>query len=164
MSIFEYDKEEEERKLRKAEYEAGVADGFNDGINTAKKRYRSFAHCQKLLCHSGKPQIKIHARRYKDYFRANLSCLPQCHACFYSGSLRNIVRSQHNSMSCFRITTDCHWLSGKFRMMQFVIRKSAFFHIILSDCLKHPFRNLFFLPFCITHIVFESLPPFSCDP
>ena len=36
MSIFEYDKEEEERKLRKAEYEAGVADGFNDGINTAK--------------------------------------------------------------------------------------------------------------------------------
>ena len=37
MSIFEYDKEEEERKLRKAKYEAGVADGFNDGINTAKK-------------------------------------------------------------------------------------------------------------------------------
>ena len=41
MSIFEYDKEEEERKLRKAGYEAGVADGFNngfnDGINTAKK-------------------------------------------------------------------------------------------------------------------------------
>ena len=45
MSIFECDKEEEERKLRKAEYEAGVADGFNngfnngfnDGINTAKK-------------------------------------------------------------------------------------------------------------------------------
>ena len=45
MSIFEYDKEEEERKLRKAEYEDGVADGFNngfnngfnDGINTAKK-------------------------------------------------------------------------------------------------------------------------------
>ena len=45
MSIFEYDKKEEERKLRKAEYEAGVADGFNngfnngfnDGINTAKK-------------------------------------------------------------------------------------------------------------------------------
>ena len=33
MSIFEYDKEEEERKLRKAEYEAGVA----DGLNTAKK-------------------------------------------------------------------------------------------------------------------------------
>ena len=46
----------------------------------------------------------------------------------------------------------------------FVIRKSAFFHIILSDCLKHPFRNLFFLLFCITHIVFESLPSFSCDP
>ena len=27
MSIFEYDKEEEERKLRKAEFEAGVAEG-----------------------------------------------------------------------------------------------------------------------------------------
>ena len=37
MSIFEYDKEEEERKLRKAEYEAGVAAGFNNGIDTAKK-------------------------------------------------------------------------------------------------------------------------------
>ena len=32
MSIFEYDKEEEERKLRKAEYEAGVADGLKDGM------------------------------------------------------------------------------------------------------------------------------------
>ena len=32
-SIIKYDKEEEERKLRKAEYEAGVA----DGLNTAKK-------------------------------------------------------------------------------------------------------------------------------
>ena len=161
MSIFEYDKEEEERKLRKAEYEAGVADGFNDGINTAKKDTVRL-HIAKSSC--AKPQIKIHARRYKNYFRANLPCLPQCHTCFYSGSLCNIIRSQHNSMSCLRITTGCHWLSGKFRMMQFVIRKSAFFHIILSDCLKHPFRNLFFLPFCITHIVFESLPPFSCDP
>ena len=27
MSIFEYDKEEEERKLRKAEYEAGIKEG-----------------------------------------------------------------------------------------------------------------------------------------
>ena len=27
MSIFEYDKEEEEKKLRKAEFEAGVAEG-----------------------------------------------------------------------------------------------------------------------------------------
>ena len=34
MSIFEYDKEEEERKLRKAEFEAGVAAGFNNGIDT----------------------------------------------------------------------------------------------------------------------------------
>lgn len=35
MSIFEYDKEEEERKPRKAEYEAGVADGFANATKTA---------------------------------------------------------------------------------------------------------------------------------
>ena len=34
MSIFEYDKEEEERKLRKAEYEAGVEDGIKSGIKS----------------------------------------------------------------------------------------------------------------------------------
>ena len=32
MSIFEYDKEEEERKLRRAEYEAGLEDGIEQGI------------------------------------------------------------------------------------------------------------------------------------
>ena len=36
MSIFEYDKEEEERKLRKAEYEAGVEDGIKSGISEGK--------------------------------------------------------------------------------------------------------------------------------
>ena len=37
MSIFEYDKEEEERKLRKAEYEAGVAAGMKAGIKAGMK-------------------------------------------------------------------------------------------------------------------------------
>ena len=32
MSIFEYNKEEEEQKLRKAEYEAGVEAGIKTGI------------------------------------------------------------------------------------------------------------------------------------
>ena len=32
MSIFEYDKEEEEKKLRKAEYEAGREKGEREGI------------------------------------------------------------------------------------------------------------------------------------
>ena len=32
MSIFEYDRELEERKLRKAEYEAGVADAKKEGV------------------------------------------------------------------------------------------------------------------------------------
>ena len=34
MSIFEYDKEEEEKKLRKAEYEAGKEAGIREGIKT----------------------------------------------------------------------------------------------------------------------------------
>ena len=34
VSIFEYNKEEEEQKLRKAEYEAGVEDGIKTGIKT----------------------------------------------------------------------------------------------------------------------------------
>ena len=32
MSIFEYDKEEEEKKLRKAEFEAGVSLGVEKGV------------------------------------------------------------------------------------------------------------------------------------
>ena len=36
MSIFEYDKEEEERKLRKAEYEAGAAAGLKAGVSKGK--------------------------------------------------------------------------------------------------------------------------------
>ena len=32
MSIFEYDKELEEKKLRKAEYEAGFSEGEKHGI------------------------------------------------------------------------------------------------------------------------------------
>lgn len=37
MSIFEYDKEEEERKLRKAEYEAGREEGIKEGREVGKK-------------------------------------------------------------------------------------------------------------------------------
>ena len=37
MSIFEYDKEEEERKLREAEYEAGYNSGKQDGYNSGKQ-------------------------------------------------------------------------------------------------------------------------------
>ena len=37
MSIFEYDKEEEERKLRKAEYESGVESGIAEGKRLAQK-------------------------------------------------------------------------------------------------------------------------------
>ncbi len=37
MSIFEYDKEEEEKKLRKAEYEAGREDGEREGRIAGEK-------------------------------------------------------------------------------------------------------------------------------
>ncbi len=36
VSILEYDKEWEEKKLRKAEYEAGKEDGRNEGIEIGK--------------------------------------------------------------------------------------------------------------------------------
>ena len=42
MSIFEYDKELEEKKLRKAEYEAGFSEGQNHAaIETAKRMLQS---------------------------------------------------------------------------------------------------------------------------
>ena len=34
MSIFEYDKEKEEKKLREAEYEGGYDSGYNSGYET----------------------------------------------------------------------------------------------------------------------------------
>ena len=37
VSIFEYDKDEEEKKLRKAEYEAGKLEGIEEGIIKGKK-------------------------------------------------------------------------------------------------------------------------------
>ena len=43
MSIFEYDKEEEERKLRKAEYEAGVESGIAEGKRLAQKKEGTIA-------------------------------------------------------------------------------------------------------------------------
>ena len=47
MSIFEYDKEEEERKLRKAEYEAGRAEGIKEGIETGRVAGRAEGALQK---------------------------------------------------------------------------------------------------------------------
>ena len=38
MSIFEYDKVEEEKKLRKAEFDAGVEQGIEQGINLGQKQ------------------------------------------------------------------------------------------------------------------------------
>ena len=38
MSIFEYDKEKEEKKLRKAEFEAGMEEGIAKGIEKGIKK------------------------------------------------------------------------------------------------------------------------------
>ena len=38
MSIFEYDKVEEEKKLRKAEFEAGVEQGIEQGLSQCIER------------------------------------------------------------------------------------------------------------------------------
>ena len=40
VSIFEYDKEEEERKLRKAEFEAGELSGIEKGIEKGRQQER----------------------------------------------------------------------------------------------------------------------------
>ena len=65
MSIFEYDKELEEKKLRKAEYEAGHEDGFSEGekygielnsIETARRmlKFQEFS-LEKIAAITGLP-------------------------------------------------------------------------------------------------------------
>ena len=49
LSILEYDEEWEKKKLRKAEYEAGVEAGREDGIETGRKRTIVTKVCKKLL-------------------------------------------------------------------------------------------------------------------
>lgn len=53
MSIFEYDKEEEEKKLRKAEFEAGVAEGLEKGELKAKKEAAI------EMAKNGMPEVQI---------------------------------------------------------------------------------------------------------
>ena len=48
LSILEYDEEWEKKKLRKAEYEAGVEAGREDGIETGRKRTIVTKVCKKL--------------------------------------------------------------------------------------------------------------------
>ncbi len=60
MSIFEYDKEEEERKLRRAEYEAGVEDGRFEGL--AQGRSEGIYQAAKLLAESGMSIDQISVR------------------------------------------------------------------------------------------------------
>ena len=53
MSIFEYDKEEEEKKLRRAEFKAGYESGFDaGGVNKTKGIIQ-------LMLKAGEPLDKI---------------------------------------------------------------------------------------------------------
>ena len=69
MSIFEYDKELEKKKLRKAEYEAGREAGFSEGekhgiernsIETARRmlKYQEFS-LEKIAAISGLPLEEV---------------------------------------------------------------------------------------------------------
>ncbi len=49
MSIFEYDKEEEEKKLRKAEYEYGREEGIKEGIREGIREGRREERTRWLL-------------------------------------------------------------------------------------------------------------------
>lgn len=61
MSIFEYDKEEEERKLREAEYEAGYNSGKQDGYNSGKQDGFTEGKCEiiHLMFDAGESLEKI---------------------------------------------------------------------------------------------------------
>ena len=61
MSIFEYDKEEEDKKLRKAEYEAGYDTGFDAGKQTGLEVGISKGKKEiiQLMLDAGEPLEKI---------------------------------------------------------------------------------------------------------
>ena len=57
MSIFEYDKEEEEKKLRKAEFEAGVAEGIEKGIEKGELKAKKEAAIE--MAKTGMSEVQI---------------------------------------------------------------------------------------------------------
>ena len=61
MSIFGYDKDEEERKLRRAEYEAGLEDGVQQGMQQGidKGSLETKREDVKLLANAGMGAEKI---------------------------------------------------------------------------------------------------------
>ena len=50
VSILEYDKEWEEKKLRKAEYEAGKEDGKSEGIEIGRDKTMAEIICNMIKC------------------------------------------------------------------------------------------------------------------
>ena len=61
MSIFEYDKELEEKKLRKAEFEAGLAEGKNQAALETAKRMLALQEftSEKIAAISGLPLDEV---------------------------------------------------------------------------------------------------------
>ena len=58
MSIFEYDKELEEKKLRKAEYEAGFSEGEKHGHETGFSKLQEFS-LEKIAAITGLPLDEV---------------------------------------------------------------------------------------------------------
>ena len=65
MSIFEYNKEEEDKKLRKAEYEAGYDSGYDDGkqngleLGISKGEAKEAQKVIQLMLKAGEPIERI---------------------------------------------------------------------------------------------------------
>lgn len=57
MSIFEYDKEEEEKKLRRAEFKAGYENGFENGFDAGE--LSNMKKIIQLMLKTGEPVNKI---------------------------------------------------------------------------------------------------------
>ena len=77
MSIFEYNKEEEEQKLRKAEYEAGVEAGIEAGI--AEGELKKARETALSLTEMGMPvdkiaeAVKINRDKVEEWMKESMS-------------------------------------------------------------------------------------------
>ena len=81
MSIFEYNKEEEEQKLRKAEYEAGVEAGVEAGIEAgiAEGELKKARETALSLTEMGMPvdkiaeAVKINRDKVEEWMKESMS-------------------------------------------------------------------------------------------
>ena len=69
VSILEYDKEYEEKKLRKAEYEAGEQEGLNRGLAQGiVETGCAFGMPKEMILNRLQEKLHISAQRAQEYF------------------------------------------------------------------------------------------------